>query len=96
MNALISILFYQKLTRSSSKKFKKGFKKRNAPSITILKNIGLIIYTITKFIFTTIAPKKSICQATVAPKNVINFDKYKIKNSQKKANNVQSVKASKI
>lgn len=95
MNTLISILFYQKLTKGSTKKFKKGFKKRNAPSITILTNIGLMIYEIVKFIFTTIAPKKSICQEAVASKNVINFNNYKLK-SQKKVNTVQSVKASKI
>ena len=94
MRALISLLFYQKLTGGSTKKFKKGFKKRNAGSISILQNLGLIIYEIVKFIFNTIAPKKSICQETVAL-NVIDLNKYKFKRSQKKEN-VQNVKASKI
>ncbi|HEY5588443.1 MAG TPA: hypothetical protein VIK86_05740 [Candidatus Paceibacterota bacterium] len=94
MKTLISILFYQKLTKSSTKKFKRNFKKKNAPSISILQNLGLIIYEIVKFIFNTLAPKKSICQETVSL-NVINLNKYKLKKSQKKEN-VQNVKASKI
>jgi len=86
LNTLISFLLYQKLTKGKSKKFKKGFKKRNTSSITILKNLGLIIFQVTKFSFRIIAHKKSICQKTVTPiiksKKVVDFTEYKLKKAK--------------
>jgi len=84
MNTLISLLFMQKLTRGNSKKFKRNFKKKNAPSILILKNLGLVVYCVFEFIFTTIhsviTPKKAVFE--VKSKNVVSFEKYKNKKTK--------------
>jgi len=86
LNSLISLLFYQKLSKGKTKKFKKGFKKRNKSSLTIFKNLGLIIFRVTKFTFRIIIHKKNVCQATVVSsiksKKIVNFEEYRLKKAK--------------
>ncbi|HEY8890697.1 MAG TPA: hypothetical protein VIM70_10615 [Clostridium sp.] len=89
MKTLLSFLFYQKITKSSTKKFKKNFKKKNASSLIILTNLGTIIYLVIEFIFKTISSIISPKKIIVEPKNVVNFNKYKIEKLQKKSNVIQ-------
>lgn len=86
MNTLISLIFMQKFTRGNSKKIKRKFKKKNAASILIIKNLYLMVYITFEFIFKTIylaiAPKRVSAKRVVKPKNVVSFEEYKLKKAK--------------
>ena len=97
MKSLLLLIFSQKLTKGSAKKYKKNFKRKNAPSITLAKNLYLMNYIVFSFIFKkiylAIAPKKSICQEVVVEPKVVKFSESKavLKNKEAKAVNNKKV-----